>query len=72
MVEWIAALLSATGFFMSTSRVMDYRKYGFILCLLGSCAWLVLVPIPAFWALSVMYVVASIIGICNNWSWRKT
>lgn len=72
MVEWLAAILSASGFFMSTSRTMEYRKYGFILCFLGSCAWLILVPVPAFWALSIVYAVASIIGFCNNYSWRKS
>lgn len=67
-------LLSAPGAFLVASRRMDFRRTGFFCILAASLlqAHLMLAAGMTWLALSsCVFATSAIVGLANNWSWRK-
>jgi len=70
----VVFLLSAPGAFLVASRRMDFRRAGFWCILTASLlqAHLMLVAGMTWLALSsCVFAVSAILGLANNWTWRR-
>lgn len=67
-------VLSVPGAFMVASRRMEVRKLGFVCIILASgLQALVMLETGQPWLClsSLVFTISGVIGLMNNWKWRK-
>jgi hypothetical protein len=67
-------ILSVPGAFMVASRRMDFRRTGFACILSASlmqAALAATLGLPWLVASSLVFSTSAVVGLANNWTWRK-